>query len=133
MLAAVAEMEKILVSIIDDDEPVRKATARLLMSAGFRAETFASAEEFFNSGLGRSPSCLIVDMQMPGISGLQLYARLVASGTPVPTIIITAYPDERVRARALRAGIISYLGKPFSADELIECIRSVTRNGKGEN
>ena len=123
----------ILISIVDDDEPVRKATARLVMSAGFRAETFASGEEFLNSCLNRFPSCLIVDMRMPGISGLQLYRRLVASGTPIPTIIITAYPDGRVRARALRAGIKCYLSKPFSADELIGCIRSAIPDGTAAN
>ena len=118
----------ILISIVDDDESIRKATRRLVSAAGFQAETFASAEEFSNFGLTPSPSCLIVDMQMPGISGLDLYRRLAASGTSIPTIIVTAYPDERIRARALRAGIKSYLSKPFSADELIGCIRSAIRD-----
>ena len=125
--------KSILISIVDDDEHVCKATARLVMSAGLRAETVAPAEQFLNSCLNRSASCVIVDLQMPGISGLQLYRRLVASGTPVPTIIITAYPEERVRARALRAGIKCYLSKPFSADELIGCIRSAIQDRKAAN
>jgi FixJ family two-component response regulator len=123
----------ILISIVDDDEPIRKATTRLVTAAGFQAETFGSGEEFLNSGLASSPSCLIVDMQMPGISGLDLYQRLAESGTSLPTIIITAYPDERVRARALRAGVIGYLSKPFSANELIGCIRSTIQDGKAAN
>ena len=123
----------ILISIVDDDESVRKATTRLVKAAGFQTQAFASAEEFLDSGLASSPSCLIVDMQMPGISGLDLYRRLLASGTSVPTIIITAYPDERVRARALRAGVRGYLSKPFSADELIGYIRSAIRDEKGAN
>src|SRR5438552_1762262 len=94
------------------------------MSAlGFTAEAFESGEDFLKSGRAQRTSCLIMDMQMPRMTGLELHARLVASGRAIPTILITAYPDNRGRARALEAGISGYLTKPFSEDALLDCIR----------
>ncbi|HEY3621720.1 MAG TPA: response regulator [Roseiarcus sp.] len=118
-------MQKALISIVDDDESVREAMQGLMKSLGFAVEAFASAEEFLASDTRNHAACLITDMQMHGLTGLGLHDRLVASGSPVPTIMITAYPDERVRARALQAGVVCYLVKPFNESDLLTCIRSV--------
>jgi CheY-like chemotaxis protein len=83
---------------------------------------FEGAEHFLKSRRRHSVSCMIADVQMPGMTGLELHDRLVASGEPIPTILITAFPDERARERALQAGVIGYLSKPFSEDELLACI-----------
>jgi FixJ family two-component response regulator len=120
-------LKKPLVAIVDDDESIRVTTKDLLESAGLDAATFASAEDFLNSGLLPSVSCAIADMRMPGMSGLALHEHLLASGDPIPTILITAYPDEPVRARALKAGVVAYLTKPFTDDELLGCISSAAR------
>jgi FixJ family two-component response regulator len=116
-----------LVAIVDDDESIRVTTKDLLESAGMIAATFASAEDFLNSERLLSVSCVIADMRMPGMSGLALHEHLRAAGTPIPTILMTAYPDEPVRARALRAGVIAYLIKPFTDDELLGCISSAVQ------
>jgi FixJ family two-component response regulator len=114
-----------LISIVDDDESVREAMQGLMKSLGFSAEAFASAEEFLASDCLNRAACLITDMQMPGLTGLGLYDRLIAMGKRVPTILITAFPDERSRARALQAGVVSYLVKPFNESDLLASIRSV--------
>jgi FixJ family two-component response regulator len=114
-----------LISIVDDDESVREAMQALMKSLGFAAESFASGEEFLASDSRNRAACLITDMQMPGLTGLGLHDRLVALGRSIPTILITAYPDERARARALKAGIVCYLVKPFNEGDLLTCIRSV--------
>ena len=116
--------EKALISIVDDDESVREATKGLMKSLGLSAQTFACAEDFLGSDQLQCTRCLIVDVQMPGMSGLDLYRQLLAGGNSIPTILITAYPDDNVRARALNAGVICYLIKPFSEDDLLECIRT---------
>jgi FixJ family two-component response regulator len=118
---------KPLVAIVDDDESIRETTKDLLESAGLEAAAFASAEDFLASGLLAGMSCAIADMRMPGMSGLALHEHLVASGHPLPTILMTAYPDEPVRARALEAGVVAYLIKPFTDDELLGCISSAVR------
>jgi FixJ family two-component response regulator len=118
-------LKEALISIVDDDASVREAMQALMKSLGFAAETFASAEEFLASDSRNQAVCLITDMQMPGLTGLGLYDRLLASGRPVPTIMITAYPDDRVRARALQAGVVCYLVKPFNEGDLLACIQSV--------
>ena len=118
-------LKEALISIVDDDASVREAMQALMKSLGYAAETFASAEEFLASDSRNQAVCLITDMHMPGLAGLGLYDRLLASGRPVPTIMITAYPDERVRARALQAGIVCYLVKPFNESDLLACIQSV--------
>lgn len=113
------------ISIVDDDESVREAIKGLMKSLGYTVASFASAEEFLASNGADGSACLIVDMQMPGMSGLALHDHLIASGKSVPTILITAFPDEKTRARALQRGVLSYLAKPFSESELLRCIRSV--------
>jgi len=115
---------KPLISVVDDDESMREAMRGLMKSLGYTAEAFASAEEFLNSRKVRRTSCLIADVQMPGMTGLELYRHLVASGRTIPTILITAYPDDRVRERALGDGVVCYLTKPFDENDLLTCIRS---------
>jgi FixJ family two-component response regulator len=117
--------KKVLISIVDDDEAVREATKGLMKSLGLSAHTFACAEDFLSSNRLDRTACLIADVQMPGMSGLDLYRQLCATGKPIPTILITAYPDDNARARALSAGVICYLIKPFDEDDLLQCLRSV--------
>jgi FixJ family two-component response regulator len=110
------------IAVIDDDEAVRESTTDLLRALGYIAKGFACGDDFLKSNRIHITSCLIADVQMPGMSGLELYGRLVALGKPIPTILITAYPDEAVRARALNAGVTGYLTKPFSEKDLLDCI-----------
>ena len=121
-----------VIAIVDDDLSVREALTSLIRSLGFVATAFESAEDFLKSRRRRSFSCMITDVQMPGMTGLELHNRLLASGKPIPTILITAFPDERTREQALQAGVICYLAKPFNEDDLLACIRSTLgRSGAG--
>ena len=95
-----------LISIVDDDESIREATKGLVRSLGYLAATFASAEEFLSSDRVEDTRCLITDVQMPGLSGVELQRRLIAQGRPMPTIFVTAFPDDRTRSRVLNAGAI---------------------------
>ena len=115
---------KPVISIVDDDESVREGTLDLIQAMGFIAKAFERAEDFLKSNCIRNTSCLIADMRMPGMTGLELHKRLVESGSIIPTILITAFPDDRDRARALRAGVVCYLAKPFKDDDLLTCVRS---------
>jgi FixJ family two-component response regulator len=115
---------KPLISIVDDDESVREATKGLMKSLGYTSEAFPSAENFLQSHHALRTSCLIADVNMPGMSGLDLRHHLSASGKAIPTILITAYPDDRVREDALNAGVICYLSKPFDVGDLLFCIHS---------
>ena len=116
-----------VVSIIDDDEFVRAATNRLVRSLGFIAPTFASAEEFLQSPHLNHTSCVISDIQMPGIGGIELQSMLIAKGNNVPIIFITAFPDERIRAQAMKAGAICFLSKPFEGPTLVRCIENALK------
>lgn len=116
------------IAIVDDDESVREATTRLLRSLGFIAKGFSSANEFLDSNRAVITSCLIADVQMPEMSGLALYGQLIAAGHPIPTVLITAYPDDAVRARAFSAGVAAYLVKPFSEKELLDSIDSAIKH-----
>lgn len=115
------------VAIVDDDASVRDTTRDLLDSAGLSAATFDSAENFLQSKGTCTIRCLIADMRMAGMTGLELHGRLAAAGTPIPTVLITAYPDEQARARALKTGVICFLAKPFSAEDLLACIETALR------
>jgi len=118
-----------MISIVDDDESVREATKGLVRSLGYVAATFASSEEFLNSDLLNDTSCLITDVQMPGLNGLELQSRLIAMGRRIPVIFVTAFPQEQVRLRALKAGAIGFLSKPFSDDNLIHCLDRAIADG----
>ena len=124
--------KKPLIAIVDDDESMRETMKDLLDSAGFSAVTFTSAESFLKSKRARTVSCLITDMRMPGMTGLELHRQLVASGTSIPTVLITAYPEEHTREQALEEKVICYLAKPFPADELLACIRSAIQEGQSD-
>jgi FixJ family two-component response regulator len=122
-----------LVAIVDDDESIRETTKDLLESAGLAAATFASAALLLNSRRLNSISCLVTDVRMPQMSGLELHQHLVASNHAIPTILITAYPDDRVRAQALKAKVVCCLAKPFAAEELLASIRrAMTSRGGAE-
>jgi len=108
-----------LISIVDDDASIRKALRRLFISVGFDVASFASAEEFLSSSLLLESSCLILDLRMPGMSGLELQSVLTSCNRQIPVIFLTAHNDEQARAQALRAGAIDYLCKPFSEESLL--------------
>jgi FixJ family two-component response regulator len=116
------------ISIVDDDASVRAATARLLRSMGFSAHAFASAKEFLSSAQLRETACLIADVEMPGMSGIELQDHLIAAGHTIPIIFITAFPDERVRDRAVNAGAIDFLSKPFDESRLLESVEQALMN-----
>jgi len=113
-----------LVAIVDDDDSMRSALQGLLRVLGVPARTFASAEEFLNSGQQHQTACLIADIRMPGMSGLELQARLNAEHCRIPTIFITAHGDEKMRMQALRAGAVEFLAKPFDDEALLESVRA---------
>ena len=113
-----------IISIIDDDPFVRQATDSLVQSLGYHAATFASAEDFLQSSCINETTCLISDVQMPGLSGVDLQRALIAQGNNTPMIFITAYFDERIRQGVMEAGAIGYLGKPFEEESLIELLQS---------
>ena len=112
-----------LVVIVDDDELVRESLNGLMKAAGFPALTFASAEEFLNSGKQEHTACLIADIRMPGMSGLDLQSKLNRDNVRIPIIFITAQGDEKMRMQAMRAGAVEFLAKPFDDDALLERVR----------
>jgi len=116
-----------LIAIVDDDESVRTAMGGMVESFGYAPVTFESAGEFLKSDKLPDASCLILDVQMPGMSGLELHDELVAKGRRIPTIFVTAFPDRRVRERALRAGGVCFLSKPFGRSDLLGCIETALR------
>jgi FixJ family two-component response regulator len=113
-----------LVAIVDDDELMRGALRGLLKSVGLSAQAFASAEEFLQSGLQHDTACLIADIRMPGMSGLELQAKLNAEHCSIPTIFITAHGDAKLRMQALRAGATEFLTKPFDDEVLLDNVRA---------
>jgi FixJ family two-component response regulator len=117
-----------VISIVDDDPFARDAIGDLIQSLGYIAITFPSAEQFLECGRIEEVACLITDLQMPGISGLDLQTRLQAQGYDMPVIFISAYPEDRFRARALNAGAVGFLGKPFLEESLIAYINNALTN-----
>src|SRR5712671_1478227 len=117
-----------LVAIVDDDDLMRSALQGLLKVAGLPARAFTSAEEFLESGQQRQTACLIADICMPGISGLELQAKLNAENCRIPTIFITAHGDTKMRMQALRAGAVEFLAKPFDDGVLLESVRAALEN-----
>lgn len=120
-----------VISIVDDDESIREATKSLVRSLGYDAATYCSAEEFLSSGKITGTTCLITDIHMPGLSGVELQDRLIADGHSLPVIFVTAFPDARLRVKVLKAGAIGYLNKPFSEDRLIEYLNTALENFRG--
>ena len=112
-----------MVTIVEDDESYRLAVQRLLKSAGFSVRSFACAEDFLSSGQQQDTGCLIADIRMPGMSGLDLQAKLISDQYPIPTIFMTAHGDEKMRLQAMRAGAVKFLTKPFDGENLIEAVR----------
>src|ERR1700722_20293058 len=117
-----------LVAIVDDDDLMRSALQGMLKSVGLSSQAFASAEEFLNSGQQHETACLITDIRMPGMSGLELQARLNAQHCRIPTIFITAHGDTRMKMQALRAGAVDFMAKPFDDGVLIESVRAALDN-----
>jgi FixJ family two-component response regulator len=120
------KQKKILavIGIVDDDESVRDSISSLLRSAGYKTESFESAEAYLNSDRASEPNCLLLDVRMPGLSGLQLQSELNHQKVSIPVIFITAHPDEQVRERALSEGAVAVLGKPFNDEVLLSAIDS---------
>ena len=127
MDAEIKTREKALVLVVDDDDLMRSSTRRLLRLAGFRVEAFASAEELLMSGRAEETACLILDLRMPGMDGLQLQRHLAAQGRHIPIIFITAHENQDLRMEALRAGAIDFLQKPFSEEALLKAIRNALK------
>ena len=117
-----------MVAIVDDDDLMRTALQGLLKSAGLVALTFVSAEEFLKSGRQHDTACLITDIRMPGMSGLELQAQLNADHCRIPTIFITAHGDAKMRMQAMRAGAVEFLAKPFDDEALLESVRAAMEN-----
>jgi FixJ family two-component response regulator len=124
--------EKALVCVVDDDSLIRDSTVRLIRSFGFRVEAFASANEFESSDYLEETACLILDVRMPEIGGIELQRRLAAKNHRIPIIFITAYDSEGVRAQAFQAGAAGFLYKPFSQESLLQAVRSALGEQPGE-
>lgn len=111
-----------VISVVDDDESVRQALEGLLRSAGLQVATFASAEEFLGSRQLRTAACLILDLQMPGMGGLELQQRLAEAGRRIPVVVLTAHGDDDARAKALAAGAVAFMPKPFDGEALLGAV-----------
>lgn len=116
-----------LIAVVDDDASVRRSTERLLRSTGFRAEVFASAEEFLSSGRAEQITCLILDQRLPGMSGLELQRRLAEASIPIPTIFLSAHASENEERQALKSGAREFLQKPASKEVLLAAIRNAIK------
>jgi two-component system response regulator FixJ len=119
-----------IVSVVDDDESLRRSLRNLLGSVGFRVETFASAEAFLQSLHQRHTGCLVLDLRMPGMNGFDLLRHLSGMGSRIPAVILTAHSEEDERHRALQAGAVAFLGKPFNGKDLLEAVRTALNQGR---
>ena len=113
-----------LVSIVDDNQPFRESLRKLVVLFGYTVEAFPSAADFLASRLLPETACLVADVHMPGMTGVELHRHLIDAGYTIPTILVTAYPDELIRDRALKEGVVCYLSKPVDDDDLERCLRS---------
>src|SRR5216684_3041777 len=120
----VAKREAPAISVVDDDESLRRSLRNFLRSVGFRVETFASAEEFLTSAERENTGCLVLDLRMTGMSGLDLLRHLAVADSRIPVVILTAHGDEETRRRSLQAGAIAFLDKPFHSDALLDAVRA---------
>lgn len=118
-----------VVSIVDDDGSIRRSVSNLFLSLGFQAESFASAEAFLRSAHRDNTGCLVLDLRMPGMSGLDLLVHLTETTRHIPAVILTAHGDDEARQRALQAGAVAFLRKPFRNDDLIEAVKSAMLRG----
>jgi FixJ family two-component response regulator len=119
-------MERVI-AIVDDDESAREGLTNLMSSLGYQVVPYSSADEFVKSAERGRTACLIADVNMPGLTGPQLHQQLIKAGERIPTIFVTAYPDDAMRKSAAEAGVHCYLTKPFREDELLECVRSALK------
>lgn len=119
-----------MISVVDDDKSFRDSMRRLLKSLGYAAAMFPSAGEFLASSRVSSTSCLVADVHMPTMTGVELYSHLIETGNPIPTILVTAYPDENMRKRMLGMGVECYLRKPLEEAIFLDCIRAACAHGK---
>ena len=126
----VDEHEGPLVAIVDDDQSLRRSLRNLLGSVGFRVAAFASAEEFLTSTSGETVGCLVLDLRLDGMSGLDLLRHLAGTGSRIPVVILTAHGDEHARQRALHAGALAFLGKPVHGDTLLDAVCRAFRRGE---
>src|SRR5215472_5250396 len=122
--------EKLLVSIVEDDRFFRESMRRLIRSLGYTSEAFASAGEFLASSRLAETACLIADVHMPAMTGIELYRHLLDAGHAIPTILVTAYPNDADRARALKDGVVCYLRKPVNQHDLGRCLRMALKSGE---
>ena len=120
-------MKKVLFSVVDDDRFFRESMCRLMRSLGYTVDVFSSAAEFLASPLLAETACLITDIHMPAMTGLELYRRLIDTGQAIPTILVTAFPNDVDRARALNDGVVCYLRKPVDDEHLAQCVRDALR------
>jgi FixJ family two-component response regulator len=123
--------ENSLIAVVDDDEAIREATESLIRSVGLRAAVFASAEDFLRSSQLQDIACVIVDVRMPGMSGLELQRQLATAHYAIPIIFITAHGDAEARAQALRAGAVDFLDKPFSDEVLLQAVQAALQSSRG--
>ena len=124
-----AMLNRTLIAIVDDDQLYRESMRKLVVLMGYIVEAFPSAADFLASRFLPETTCLIADVHMPGMTGVELHRHLVDAGYAIPTILVTAYPDEVVRDQALKAGVVCYLSKPVDDDYLERCLRSALRRG----
>jgi FixJ family two-component response regulator len=118
-----------LISIVDDDEPYRESMRKLVALLGYAVEAFPSAADFLASPFLPATACVLADVHMPGMTGIELHGQLIQLGYAIPTILMTAYPDEAVRDRALKDGAICYLSKPVDDAKLESCLRTALKRG----
>jgi FixJ family two-component response regulator len=123
------EYDTRIVAIVDDDESLRRALKNLLASVGFRVETFASAEAFLQSIHQEQTGCLVLDLRMPGMNGLDLLGHLSSTGSPIPAVILTAHGDDAARQRSLQSGAVAFLSKPFDGKVLLDAVRTALDQG----
>jgi FixJ family two-component response regulator len=123
-------MKKQLVSVVEDDQYFRESMRRLMRSLGYNVEAFSSAADFLASPRLIETTCLIADVHMPAMTGVELHRHLIEAGYTIPTILVTAYPDDVDRARALNDGVVCYLRKPVDEQHLIRCLRAALESGE---
>jgi CheY-like chemotaxis protein len=128
-VAKAAMLNRALVSIVDDDQPFRESMRKLVLLFGYTVEAFPSAADFLASRFLPETACLVADVHMPGMTGVELHKHLIDAGYAIPTILVTAYPDEFVRDRVLKQGVFCYLGKPVDDEHLERCLRSALQRG----